>query len=1278
MAQVVLTSVGAALGGPVGGAIGSLIGAAADRAAVEALRPARQVGPRLDGLRVQSTAEGSPMAAVFGRVRIAGEVIWAARFREKREEGRSGGGKGGPKTVDYSYSLSFAVGLCEGVIDGVGRIWADNQLMDMTGVTLRVHRGTADQAPDPLIEAVEGAGAAPAYRHTAYVVFEDLPLAPFGDRLPQLSFEIFKSGGLKLERLLTGVNLIPGAGEFALATEPVLRREGITRTAAENVNNRDGRSDIVVSLDHLQAQFPNVRRVSLVVTWFGDDLRAGHCKVRPAVENRGKSTIPFAWRVNGVQRADAMLLSRAPGTGGLPAEERPPAYGGTPADRAVLQAIAELKARGFEVTLYPFLMMDVPSGNVLPRPDGGGVGQAVYPWRGRITGVAGHSAAAEVASFFGGAAAAEVVVSDGLPSWTGPSGEWSWRRCVLHYARLAELAGGVDGFLIGSELVGLTTLRQAPGEFPAVAALKALAADVKTVVGATCKVSYAADWTEWNGVAGPDGAFFHLDPLWSDPAIDYVGIDWYPPLSDWRQGDGGLDAEAGWSGTHDPDYLRARVNGGEAHDWYYADGAGREGQVRLPITDGAHGEPWMFRPKDVQGWWSHPHHDRPGWVRSATSTDWTPGLKPIRLTEFGCPAADRGANSPNLFPDPKSSESSLPRFSGGERDDLGQRRALEALLEVYEPGTDANPEAADGRSMIEAMDAWCWDARPFPDFPARKEVWADAPNWRLGHWLMGRAGVGSAAELIEALLRRAGISPEDFDLSGVTGVAIGYVVDRPMRVRDMLQPLATAWGFDACERGGRIGFAMRSSGTVYALDADGLAEIEDEPAPQGSRVLEPQPDSVRVRFTDEAADYQVGAVQARLDVETGGGLRDVDIALTTTKAEAARTALRLLGSEGARESATVFLGPEAALRLEPGDQVEAEGLSGAWRVVELTRDERPRARLARPESDGGTLGPDVEPPAPPPTPAIPPPVVHLLDLPPLPGREDDGRPLAAVAADPWRPMDIWLGPDAETLTRRARAASPATVGLTLTALAPGPVWRWDRGSTLQVRMEGVALRSRGRAAVFEGRNTLAVRTPSGDWELLQFETATLIGPDRWSLSGLLRGQCGTETVMAPTPAGAEVVLIDETLVRLDVASAERGLTRMCRAAPAGGPPGGRSMTEATFAWRAAALRPFAPVHLRLRRLADGDLTARWIRRARIGGDAWDGEPPLAEERELWRVRVLHAGSVKRIAELGATAWTYSAAEQWADFGGLAPSGAVIEAAQGSAVVGWGAAATATL
>ncbi len=461
MAQVILSSVGSALGGPIGAVAGAVVGGLIDQAALSALSPARQVGPRIPELRLTGAAEGAALPCVFGRARVGGQVIWAARFRERRVEGRVGGSKG-QKTTAYAYSLSFAVAVAEGPIDGVGRVWADGRVMDLSGVTMRVNLGTEDQAPDPLIAAIEG--QAPAYRGVAYVVFEDLPLEAFGNRPPQLSFEVFRRprapGTVGLEERLKGVCLIPGAGEFVYATEAVLRREGLTRTASESVHNAEGRPDLMVALDQLQAQLPNVDHVTLVVAWFGTDLRCGQCQIKPGVEGAAKDTLPLTWSVAGVDRTGAHLISLKDGA---------PAYGGTPADAVVLQAIAELKRRGLKVTLYPFILMDAPPG------------QPAYPWRGRIAcdppsadGTA--AASAQVSAFF--------------------DGEWGLRRMVLHQAALAVQAGGVDGFIIGSELRALTTTRGPGGTYPAVVKLKTLAADVRSVLGPATKLGYAADWSE--------------------------------------------------------------------------------------------------------------------------------------------------------------------------------------------------------------------------------------------------------------------------------------------------------------------------------------------------------------------------------------------------------------------------------------------------------------------------------------------------------------------------------------------------------------------------------------------------------------------------------------------------------------------------------------------------------------------------------------------------------------------------------------------------------------
>lgn len=1235
MAQVILSSVGAAIGGPLGAVAGAALGAAVDQAALSALSPARQVGPRIPELRLTGAAEGAALPCVFGRARVGGQVIWAARFREKRIDGRVGGSKG-QKTTSYAYSLSFAVAVAEGPIDGIGRVWADGRVMDLSGVTMRVHLGTEDQAPDPLIAAIEG--QAPAYRGVAYVVFEDLPLEPFGNRPPQLSFEVFRRPRTPgdppgLEEGLKGVCLIPGAGEFVYATEAVLRREGLTRTASESVHNADGRADLVVALDQLQAQLPNVDHVTLVVAWFGTDLRCGQCQIRPGVEQAAKDTLPITWSVAGVERAGAHLVSLKDGK---------PAYGGTPADAVVLQAIAELKRRGLKVTLYPFILMDTP-------PD-----QPAYPWRGRIScepGAEGTAAAtAQVNAFF--------------------DGEWGLRRMVLHQASLAAQAGGVDGFVIGSELRGVTTTRGPGGTYPAVAKLKSLAAEVRAVLGPATKLGYAADWSEYFGHQPADGsghAVFHLDPLWADPNIDFIGVDWYPPITDWREGEAHLDAAAGFFGPHDPAYLRAGLTGGEGFDWYYPSQAARDAQARTPITDGAHGEPWIFRPKDLKAWWSNPHYDRPGGVRATSPTAWVPRSKPIRLTEFGCPAVDKGSNSPNLFIDPKSSESFLPPYSTGERDDFGQRLCLEAVLAWLDDPT-ANPTSpVYGGPMIEAASAWCWDARPFPDFPARSDVWADGSSWTLGHWLTGRAGVAPLPELIRALGARADVS---IDPGEAGGAVAGYVVDRPMRLRDALAPLTEAFALDPVERGDHVRMMSRSGRVAGALAEADLVRPDDGVVERETRVLEPAAEALRLRFLDAGRDYQVGAVVVRR--EQGAGTRDADAPIVLAAPDAEACARRMLAAdEAARRARIVHLAPSAALRLQPGDRLAHDG--GAWRVSRLDLDERPRATLVPVMKGLGVGGGFDWTPAPPREPS-PPPVLRVLDLPSNGALADDARPLVAAGAEPWRPLDIHAGADLDTLSVRARVSQPATLGVTLTDLSPASPHRLDRAGSLTVRMEGTSLSSISLSGALAGRNALAIQAADGVWEVIGFRDATLLSPDVWRLSGLLRGQRDGAVSETTILASAPVVLLDEAVVPMEVAAFERGVPLKVRAAPAGGPPAGAGASEATVVWTGRALRPLAPAHLRTRMVA-GDLRVSWIRRARAGGDVWAGEVPLVEGVERYRVRVLDGLEVLREVELSAPVFVYTAAMRTAD---ALPTGARLEVAQADALYGWGAAAATVL
>lgn len=207
-------------------------------------------------------------------------------------------------------------------------MWADGKPLDLEGLNVRIYLGTEDQLPNTLIEAKEGEGFAPAYRGIAYLVFERMPLENFGNRIPQISVEVIRPVG-RLERMIRAVTIIPGATEFGYDPLPVTRDAGFGSYAPENRHIDSAASDWMASLDELQAVCPNIEQVSLVVAWFGSDLRAGECMVRPGVDRADKKTTGATWSVEGRSRGNAYVVSATDGRAN---------FGGTPSDASVVCA----------------------------------------------------------------------------------------------------------------------------------------------------------------------------------------------------------------------------------------------------------------------------------------------------------------------------------------------------------------------------------------------------------------------------------------------------------------------------------------------------------------------------------------------------------------------------------------------------------------------------------------------------------------------------------------------------------------------------------------------------------------------------------------------------------------------------------------------------------------------------------------------------------------------------------------------------------------------------
>ncbi len=77
-------------------------------------------------------------------------------------------------------------------------------------------------------------------------------LEPYGNRLPQLSFEVFRAVD-PFEQSVRAVVMIPGSGEFTYATTPVTRSVGPGQSETENSHTLQGDTDWSVSLDQLAA-----------------------------------------------------------------------------------------------------------------------------------------------------------------------------------------------------------------------------------------------------------------------------------------------------------------------------------------------------------------------------------------------------------------------------------------------------------------------------------------------------------------------------------------------------------------------------------------------------------------------------------------------------------------------------------------------------------------------------------------------------------------------------------------------------------------------------------------------------------------------------------------------------------------------------------------------------------------------------------------------------------------------------------------------------------------
>ncbi|HJD56018.1 MAG TPA: phage tail protein [Rickettsia endosymbiont of Pyrocoelia pectoralis] len=131
------------------------------------------------------------------------------------------------------------------------------------------------------------------------------------------------------------------------------------------------------------------------------------------------------------------------------------------------------------------------------------------------------------------------------------------------------------------------------------------------------------------------------------------------------------------------------------------------------------------------------------------------------------------------------------------------------------------------QEYIEEMFLWTWGARPYPAWP-HGNIWSDNHLWEKGHWVNGKFGSCSLAEITLELSSRSGIDLQKIDISTIDELVDGFILNKILSTIDVINSLRIFYFFDViaseCEK---IKFLKRGAGNLEHLSSESLIKISD-------------------------------------------------------------------------------------------------------------------------------------------------------------------------------------------------------------------------------------------------------------------------------------------------------------------------------------------------------------------------------------------------------------------------------------------------------------------
>lgn len=548
----------------------------------------------------------------------------------------------------------------------------------------------------------------------------------------------------------------------------------------------------------------------------------------------------------------------------------------------------------------------------------------------------------------------------------------------------------------------------------------------------------------------------------------------------------------------------------------------------------------------------------------------------------------------------------------------------------------------------------------------------------------GFQNVAQLGAVIDALMKRSGYADADYvvDESIYTALVRALAIGSVSNTRSALEALAQGFFLEvsACEQ---ISVRARSREPVALIPfvdlgmGTGSGGDEEPLSLTLGNDLE-LPAQLALSYANVAGDYQTATEFSDRLLSGQQSTETIQTPLGLLPAEAKAIVDGLLMDRVASLATATLKLPLKYSYLEPGDVVSAfnsDGRSYRLRVQSKT-DAMPIIELqcvlddvgaieSEAVTDTGYVNTDtvIQPAAT---------LFEALDIPILRDADDAPGYYMAVAPQRVADTDTWPGAavaqawDEVNYVQLLTTTAQCVMGTATTAL---PAWQggpvFDESSTVTVQVSG-ELASSTRAAMLldESINSLLLGS-----EILRFRSAALLSAGTYLLSGLLRGQRGTEWAMGGHAAGERCVLLGNSLRRLGSQTNEIGLQRQIKAVTLG-----QFLSAGTakdFTDTGVALKPFSPANPRA--LPDGlDLAVSWQRRTRRSYQYSGPAPvvPLGEAVQAYRVRVFAGSTLLRSDVVNETLYRYTGDMQAAD--GLASGAAVqFEICQLSATVGPG-------